>query len=222
MNVLVTGATGNVGKAVVAHAKKLNWHATRVSRRGDDGAIGVNLSSWPVADFLCRKVPQVDLVVMAHGVQVPTEIIDVTETQWKTIIDTNLMSCVALTQALLKNEKLNEGALIVYCSSIQAFTPRRGRGLYAIAKSGLEALCRTAAVELAPEVRAVALRLGQLTKTMGGVEFSQEERERLEIRAMLPWVAPDDVAKLCFNLYEQKSLTGCVIDLDSGHGRNVW
>jgi NAD(P)-dependent dehydrogenase (short-subunit alcohol dehydrogenase family) len=146
-----------------------------------------------------------------------------TEDDWLSIWYDNTSSCIGLTQALVKEQKISRGGLIVYCSSIQANTPRKGRGLYAASKAALEAFGKTVAVELADQgIRCVTLRLGQLTETMGGVVFGAEERSRLEQRALLPWVDPGDVAKLCFDLYEQKSLTGTVIELDSGHGRNVW
>ena len=221
--VLITGATGNVGVACNEHFTDQNWETMQWSKRGGECVYPVDLARWHSSAYALTKTPKFDMVIMAHGYQKPSLIQHFSEALWCDILHNNLTSCVALTSNLIKLDKLNPGALLVYCSSIQANTPRVGRGAYAAAKAGLEAFMKTTAVELAPQnVRAVALRLGQLTKTMGGVQFSDDERAKLEARAMLPWVNPNDVAKLCLDLYSQNSMTGCVIDLDSGHGQNVW
>jgi 3-oxoacyl-[acyl-carrier protein] reductase len=217
MRTLITGATGNVGTACLELANELHWEHVEIAR-----ALGINLCSWPKTNLFIFQQQPFDLVIMAHGFQNPMRIAEYTDSSWHTIVDGNLGSCASLLNALVVNKKLYPGSLLVFMSSIQAVSPRAGRGAYAAAKAGVEALMKTAAAELAPKTRAVALRMGQLTTMMDGVQFSEEERKNLEKRALLPWVAPYDVARLCFDLYKQSSLTGAVIDLDSGHGRNVW
>ena len=222
--VLITGATGNIGQACVVYADSLQWLIRGVSRHGsDDPRIdAADLSRWDVVNYWTYCQQPFDLVIMAHGVQIPATVEHLTEDVWQAVLSNNLSSAVALTHTLKCHEKLTDDSLIVYCSSIQAYTPRAGRGAYAAAKAGLEAFGKVVAAELAPQTRVISLRLGQLTETMAGIEFPVEERVKLESRMLLPWVMPTDVAKLIWALYEQKSMTGCVIDVDSGHGRNVW
>lgn len=218
---LLTGATGNVGQA--CREVFADWAITAWSKHGLDDTLGVDLQRWQASAYQLRHVTEpFDLVIMAHGTQQPQRLADITEDNYNNIVGNNLTSCVALTNALVQKQLLAPGSLLIYCSSIQATTPRVGRGLYACAKAGLEAFMRTAALELAPQTRAIALRLGQLTTTMGGIEFTTTERVVLQARALLPWVEPLAIAKLCLNLYEQPSMTGCVLDVDSGQGRNVW
>ena len=220
---LITGATGNVGQACNYYFTDHNWRVIQWARHGAECVYQVDLTDWQASCNQLGKTPKLDMVIMAHGVQKPSLIAHLNADLWSEIITHNLTGCVALTSNLVNMDKLNPGALIVYCSSIQAHSPRAGRGAYAAAKAGLEAFMKTAAVELAPsKVRAVALRLGQLTETMGGISFDPAEKAKLEARALLPWVEPDAVAKLCYDLYSQTSMTGCVLDLDSGHGIAVW
>ena len=222
--VLITGATGNIGKVCVEHADGLDWQVRGASRHGvpDLRIDAVDLTRWGVVDYWTYCQQPFDLVIMAHGVQVPATAKQLTEDMWRSVLDNNLSATVALTHALICHQKLASGSLVVYCSSIQSYTPRAGRGAYAAAKAGLEAFGKTVAAELAPETRVISLRLGQLTKTMAGIEFPEAECAKLEARTLLPWIDPVDVAKLIWTLYEQPGMTGCVIDVDSGHGRNVW
>jgi len=224
MRALISGATGNIGQALIPLAREKDWQTVGVARHAQPNfAIApLDLTDWATtASWVSQQAP-FDLVVMAHGVQQPNQLCALTKRSYLDVITNNLDSAVSLTCALVQQHKLEPNALLIYCSSLQAATPRGGRGAYAIAKAGLEALARTVAVELTPCARAIALRLGQLTTPMKGIQFTPEEQVSLQRRALLPWVAPEDVAQLCLDLYWQRSLTGCVIDVDSGQGRNVW
>ena len=230
MRALVTGCTGQVGKAVIELLLSQGWEAVGVARRIDRAlnttmfrAISVDLADPDDISQSIPRKPLLDLVVMTHGTQHGVTIGDPAFESWyREIVDNNLTSAVHLTNHLIFNNQLNPGSLIIYCSSIHATQPRRGRSPYAIAKAGLEALTRSVAIEQAPKVRAVALRLGQLEKPMKGISFTPEQEAAIKECTPLKWVSPSEVAALCLALYEQKSMTASVIDLDSGHHINVW
>ena len=224
VNVLITGATGNIGHACVQEAVTRHWDYDGIARHSlaTPHVYSVDLCvPEAVETFLIGHGVRYDLVVMAHGTQCARPLCEFDEDYILGMMDNNLLSFINLTSWLARGHVVNDGGLIVYCSSIQASNPRAGRGAYAICKAGIEALARSAAVEMAP-VRTVAFRLGQLTETMKGVSFDPVQRQSLEARSILPWVEPCDVAKLCFDLYTQKSLTGATLDLSSGHILNIW
>lgn len=234
MRVLITGITGNIGQAVIPLSLSQGWQVVGVSR--NPYASNYDCELYPldlcldvdIARWLSEQDP-FDLVVMAHGVQQGCKIgtedwLDV----YHTVIDGNLTSSIYLTQELVKQKKIAFEGAIIYCSSIQATQTRQGRIPYAVAKGGIEALVKGLAVELAPwKVRVVGLRLGQLREgdrpaTMAGVVFSPEQLEALKGRALLDWVDTKDIARLCLELYGQKSITGAVLDVDSGHSLSIW
>lgn len=241
MRALVTGATGNVGRKATVHLLENGWNVVSVSRSitapiPDEWKDQYrNLETHRLSlcididinTFLINQAP-FDLVIMAHGVQQPAELgtANFIDTYYA-VMDGNLTSAVYLTQALIEQDKLNEGALIVYCSSIHSTQPRKSRGPYAIAKAGLEALTKIAAVEGAGYWRAIGLRLGQLENdgqpaTMKGIRFSPEQLETLKSRCLTPWVKTENIAKLCLSLYEQTEISGAILDVDSGHSLNIW
>jgi NAD(P)-dependent dehydrogenase (short-subunit alcohol dehydrogenase family) len=214
---LITGITGNLGKAADKVFKAKGWETVGVSR-----GTGTNLSVWHHAAILVSDHNPFDLVFMTHGLQIPCELEEMSEWEISEVIENNLTSSFNLTALLARDQKIKPGGLIVYCSSIQATQPRRGRGAYAVAKAGLEALTKIAAVEMAPAGRAICLRLGQMTGTMKGVEFSPEAVAEIGKNTPLPWVSFVDTAKLVLALYEQPSLSGEVIEVSSMHKFSIW
>jgi NAD(P)-dependent dehydrogenase (short-subunit alcohol dehydrogenase family) len=203
------------------------WQVVGVSRGGSHlaGYHSLDLVEYDsqVENFVYEQ-PSFDLVIMTHGVQQPAEVGQLNFYRiYEEVREVNLDSVVYLTDQLIEQDKLNPGALIIYCSSIHATQPRKSRGPYAVAKAGLEALARVVAIEQADKgIRAVALRLGQMEKPMAGIVFTPEQEVAIKECTPLKWVSPDEVAALCLALYGQKSMTASVIDLDSGHSINIW
>lgn len=228
MRALVTGISGNVGSATAKLLLANGWEVMGIARHVDyKSGYDVHLVDliYPheISDFLYQQAA-FDLVIMTHGTQEPAIIgSDDFDVIYQRVRANNLDSAVYLTDALIHFDKLNPGALIVYCSSIHATQPRASRGPYAIAKAGLEALARVVAIEQSGAgIRAVALRLGQMETPMRGIVFTPEQEAAIKECTPLKWVSPDEIAALCLALYEQKSLSGTVIDVDSVHSINVW
>lgn len=226
MRALITGSTGNVGSATAKLLLANGWEVIGAARHVDyDSGYDTHAVDLADPDEISQFIPRkkFDLVVMTHGTQHGVEIGDPAFESWyKEIVDNNLTSAVHLTNHLIFNKLLNPGALIVYCSSIHATQPRKGRGPYSLAKAGLEALARVVAIEQAPTARAVALRLGQCSQPMKGIVFTPEQEAAIRDKTPLQWVEPAEVAALCLALYDQKSLTGETIEISSGHSLNIW
>lgn len=224
MKALITGVTGNVGRACQRLIDKEGWSVIGVSRNNEYGPASFDLSNTRSVRALADLIEPQDLVIMAHGTQHGVEVGQDDFLSWyKSVGEHNLDSAVYLTDALIRYDLLNDNALIIYCSSIQATQPRAGRGAYAVAKAGLEALAKTVAVEQAHRgIRAVALRLGQLDSLMKGVEIPPDQMKTITDRLPLPLVPCDEVARLCLDLYELKSLSGEIINFDSAHRLNIW
>lgn len=216
---LVTGATGNVGQATTRVLRAAGWRVQGVSREQ-----GLDLADAnKVRTFAADQREGFDLLVVAHGVVEAHTFRDADLEEWERIVDGNLQTTFNVVNALLRWNLVKAGGLLVFCSSIQATQTRAGRGLYAVAMAGREAMARALAVELSGRsIRSVALRLGQLTTTMKGVSFSPEQVKAITDRLPAPLVPPEEVARLVLTLWTLKSVTGAVWDVDSGHNLAVW
>lgn len=225
LEALVTGATGNLGRALVAELESREWLVKRLSRQGQQQSIALDLTRWWATDYVVRHMAEAkfDLVVFAHGTTRIKPVVDYTDEDYRYVLDTNLEGSIAMTHHLLQYERLKPGALLVYISSIHAASPRAGRGLYAASKAGLEAFALTVAQEEHDSgYRSVALRLGQCDTMMQQVTNDPRERAYMSSRLLTPLLKPTDVAKFIVSLYQQPGLTGQILTLDGGQGHNVW
>ncbi len=216
--VLITGHTGGLGKACVKVADEKGWEWVGFSR-----STGVDVTKYQQIYSNLLNLGQFDLAIMAHGTQKGIELKDLQPSQYEKLMRENLDSCVYLTSLLAQRHQVKRGGLLCYISSIQATQPRKGRGVYAMAKAGVEALTRIAAVELGEQqIRTVCLRLGQMTHTMKGIDFPEDQVKKIKKFTPLQWVDAEETAKLIFNLYELQSITGETIEITSGHKFSVW
>jgi NAD(P)-dependent dehydrogenase (short-subunit alcohol dehydrogenase family) len=220
---LVIGATGNIGSAALALSRYMGYEAEGFSRYAPSPLASIDARNYDqVCGFLSGREGY-DLILFAQGVQQPKGLETLTVAGWDAIRGSNLDASVITTLALIQKEKIRENGLLVYFSSIQASNPRCGRAAYAAAKGGLESFMRAVAVELAPNARAVVLRLGQLTSGMAGISFTEEEYGALEERTLRGFTTPREAALFAFSLRRDvPHLTGAVISLDGGHQLNVW
>lgn len=222
---LVTGATGNIGSAVVKSLRTDNvfdrWQITRLSRSGCADSTACDMGVWNAIDYTVERLPSelYDLVVYAHGITKITPLLAYREVDYQRVMNVNLMGCVVMTQKLLQHNLLAKNALLVFISSIHAHAPRAERGLYAMSKAGLEAFAKSFAQEYHHCYRAVALRLGQCNVIMQGVNA---DKDYMASRLLTPLLDVDTVADFIIKLYDHPGLTGCVLEYDGGQGRNIW
>ena len=221
--ILVFGATGNLGRALREEARWRSWEFRGIARNPGDfsDTRKANATHWTEISRVLSDEAPFDLVVFAQGIQRRVGIWDAGPHDFD-ILAANLDGSLISTILLVRYRRLNQGALLVYCSSIQAAAPRGGRFLYAVAKAGVEALARAVTAETGGLVRGVALRLGQFENTMKGIEFSEAERERLEERTLMGFIPEREIAKFIFDLYDARHIAGCVIDYEGGHLLNIW
>jgi pteridine reductase len=144
---------------------------------------------------------------------------DITAGAWDDLMGTNLRAPLFLAQAAAPSLRKAQGA-IVNISDIHAERPLKNYVIYSIAKSGVVALTRSLARELAPEVRVNAVAPGPILWPDDDA-FDEVSRQRIISHTLLKREGtPDDVAKAVhFLLADATYVTGETINVDGG--RNV-
>ena len=143
-------------------------------------------------------------------------ICEITAAGWDDLIGTNLRAPLFLAQAAAPALRKAQGA-IVNITDIHAERPLKNYVVYSIGKSGLVALTRSLARELAPEVRVNAIAPGPILWP-DDASFDEVSRQRIISHTLLKREGtPDDIAKAVhFLLAEATYVTGETINVDGG------
>jgi NAD(P)-dependent dehydrogenase (short-subunit alcohol dehydrogenase family) len=96
-----------------------------------------------------NKFNKVEILFVNAGIFIPIPVGQIGESAYNHQIDINLKGAIFTTEKFLSI--LNEGALIINLSSINAYIGIPNTAVYAASKAGLNAYTRTAANELAPK-----------------------------------------------------------------------
>jgi pteridine reductase len=118
---------------------------------------------------------------------------EITSAAWDDLMGTNLRAPLFLSQAADPALKKTQGA-IVNIADIHADRPLKNYVVYSVAKSGLVALTRSLARELAPEVRVNAVAPGPILWPDDDA-FDEVSRQRIISHTLLKREGtPDDIA----------------------------
>lgn len=171
---LITGVCGGVGRATAAIFRDEGWLVAGADRqeRPDGGVVDaflqVDVSQTGFAEQISRFIDDlggIDALVNNAASQIEKHLTETALADWDLVMATNLRGPFVASRALADRLSARNGA-IVNVSSVHAVATSVGIGAYAVSKAGLVALTRSAALELAPDVRVNAVLPGAVDTPM--------------------------------------------------------
>lgn len=227
---LLFGATGAIGDAILRAAIARGWQVTGVSRKTPE-TLPEGSVSWIAADpldvsFRAEQLASggpYDGVCWAQGANLNDSVYDVDARRHLEIYNANCTYILVTLQALLQVGLLGRGARLCVISSIWQEMARQNKLSYCMSKAALRGLVLSAAADLAKDGHCInAVLPGALDTPMTRRNLSAEQIERLESATQfgrLPQL--DDVASMaCFFCSEENTgTTGQFIAVDLGYSR---
>ena len=229
--VLVTGAAGAIGAAVVAAVRRAGGTAIATdlsTRKGIDQALDVTVEAdWlRVAAEIGRKHDRLDGLVNAAGIAVLASIEKTDFATWRRVLSVNLdgafLGCKHAFALLKKN-----GGSIVNLSSVSGLVGGHNLAAYNASKGGLSLLTKSVALHgarLKPPVRCNAvcpafLEGPMVDEIVNATSKPEIVRQRLHLDIPLGRLGrPSEVADLCVYLLSDESgfITGADLPIDGG------
>ncbi len=157
----------------------------------------------------------IDVLINNASLFYPGSVGVVVESDWDSLIGSNLKAPFFLSQALVASLTARQGC-IVNIVDIYAEKGLLGYPVYSIAKAGLVAMTKCLAKELAPDIRVNAVAPGAILWPEHELNDAQKS-EILQKVALRRCGAVDDIAKtVCFLVNDADYITGHVLTVDGG------
>lgn len=239
--VLITGAAGGIGRAVVSHFHQKDWLVIGVDRNTfgsgfpENGLfIQADISKPEDMETIFNKArqfsPYLDAMVNNAALQISKPLVETSVEEWDAVMASNLRSVFLGTKLAYGMLKAAEGAAIVNVSSVHALQTSVNIASYAASKGGLLALTRALAIEFARDnIRVNAILPGAVDTEMlrsglgrgqHGGESIHERLENLARKTVNGRIGkPEELASCIYFLAdnEQSSfMTGQAMTVDGG------
>ena len=238
---LVTGASGGIGGAcaeklaqegytVLVHGchglRQAEALADRLCAEGHDAhAVFCDLADSESVQAMCRDVlalyHRVDALALCAGISHTGLLCDMTDAQWRAVMDVNVSGMFYLIRALAPGMvSRNEGA-IVTVSSMWGRVGASCEVAYSASKAAVIGLTRALAKELGPSgVRVNCIAPGYMVTNMTAPMRSEPSR-MAETNTRIPmerWGVPEDLAGAAIFLASDASdyVNGFTIAVDGG------
>jgi len=166
---VVIGGTSGIGQAIAHGLAEAGADVVPSSRRldavevaaGEIEALGrrsLRVSSdvtdraslQHLLDSVVKAFGKVDILVNAAGRTKRTPVLDVTESEWNEILETNLTGALRAGQIFGRHMVERRYGRIINIASLSSFVGLHEVAAYGASKSGLASLTRTMAIEWAP------------------------------------------------------------------------
>lgn len=228
MNILVTGASKGIGRAIAKELLPLG--SVFVTGRNEEALKTIGAQGYCVCDLTASleklitfiNENKIDVLINNAGEYIYGAIDSASTEEIERIFSTNLISPVKLISAAVPLMKKQKWGRIINIGSISGVMGEAYASLYSSSKAGLLGLTKALALELAEfNITVNTINPGWVETELGEQSIEDSEFSKEEILECIPqkrFVKPEEVAKLCKYLIsdDANGITGQGINICAG------
>jgi len=237
--VLVTGASRGIGRAIALAFAEHGYDVIINCLKSADAlaslerqilSLGVNCKSFigdvgspSFVELMFHSIEKefgtLDVLINNAGISYVGLLTDITPSDWKMVMDTNLSSVFYCCSKAIPMMLKKQSGRIINISSMWGTCGASCEVAYSASKGGMDAFTKALAKELAPSgITVNAIACGVIDTEMNHC-FSEEELEALAVEIPIGrFGAPEEVADFALQIASGHAyLTGQIIHLDGGY-----
>lgn len=237
---IVTGASSGIGRAIAEDLAAngaqvvVNYHSqadaandvvasissnggTAVAHQAD---VSDNTAAGNLIKFALDTFGQIDILVNNAGTTRDTLLLSMKESQWDTVLNTNLKSVFNCTKAAVRPMlRRKKGGRIINISSVSGIVGQPGQANYAASKAGIIGFSKSLAKELGSRAITVNVVAPGFVLTKLTADLPEDLiKQTLDLIPLGRWGDTSEIANVVTFLASDKAsyITGEVIQVDGG------
>ena len=235
INIILTGATGVLGSAIISKLNKLEANIIATGTNEDklnkikENFQNVNTKKFDISNhqsiesFIeeCSQIfeNKIDILINNAGITLDNLTIRMREEEWNKVININLTSAFLLSKFTIKKMLKNKNGKIINISSIVGHTGNIGQANYAASKAGMIGMSKSLALEYGKKnIKVNCVSPGFIKSDMTD-KIGENFKKILEDKISLGRLgSPDDIANTVIFLSSGLSdyITGETIHVNGG------
>lgn len=226
--VLVTGATGSIGEAIVKEFAKngyfvyihYNSNKAKALQILEDIENSGELLSFNIKDKNSIRESledvSVDVLINNAGIIKDNLFFFMEDDEFEDVVDTNLKGLYYVTKVVSKNMMMNKNGSIINMASIAGIVGNSGQANYSASKGGIIALTKTLAIELGR----YKIRVNTIAPGIIESEMTQNIPNLKEMKKAIPlnrFGKPEEVATTTYFIAVNATfITGETLNISGG------
>ena len=235
--VLLTGASGGIGKSV---ARKMKKSGAKIILSGtkktvlddlsselgnDTKSIVTDLNSKEDIITLAEEAEsyfgRVDILINNAGITADSLFLRMKDEDWNNVINVNLTAGMRLTRQVVKGMLKRRFGRIIFISSIVGYTGNLGQANYSASKSALTGLTKSIALEVAARGITCNLIAPGFISTPMTDKLTEEQKNKIIVNIPVNRLGQtDDISNGCVYLASDEAsfVTGTTLHINGGMG----
>jgi len=233
-NLLITGASTRVGKAIALHFAEKGWnialHYFRSSSKAKElkkiieqnwvkvALIKADLKNSKQVEKIIplakKKLGAIDCLINNAALFEKDDISNFTTKSWNDHFNINLLAPTILTKQFAKQASKKTVSNIINIIDQRIFNLTPFFMSYTISKSGLQTLTKTMAMRLGPNIKVNAIAPGPTIKSKR--QTDRHFRNQVKSTLLKKSVRLEDICDTVEFLINNNSITGQIVAVDSG------
>lgn len=235
--IIVTGGSRGIGEGIVRLLAKEDYNVVLVYNQSVQKAktiqkelrekgknidifkanVSIRQEVKELIKFTLEKFGTIDVLINNAGISQTKMFIDITDLDWKTMLQNNLTSVFYCTQEVLPTMIHNKKGCIINISSIWGIVGGSCEVHYSVTKAGIDGMTKALAKELAPSnIRINSVAPGMIDTDMNKEYTEEEKKEIISDIPLQKLGTPIDIAKCVKWLIEDEYTTGQIISPNGG------